>query len=263
MISTATADSTPSQPSPDRCDYLATRKSSMGSTYQAYFADPWTVANLARLRLEDAFRRVVLDSARGLILLMAPSHAHESTKELANRAVQEVADVLRLPCAPLGSTRWRGRGDPPGTGPEPDCCFYVGRSALAYWDAEERGEEASNDFVLSRPPELVVEVGVTHVDADKAEVYRRLGVPELWRVDRPQGVEPSVRFVSLQDAGGPQEVGASRILPDIDVALFAEVLRVVRRRRAELNVAGAVEDVLRASGIPSAQVPATEIRPPA
>ncbi len=31
------------------------------------------------------------------------------------------------------------------------------------------------------PPDLVVEVDITHTDINKLALYARLGVPELWR----------------------------------------------------------------------------------
>lgn len=37
------------------------------------------------------------------------------------------------------------------------------------------------DFTVDPPPDLVVEVDITHTDIRKNQFYASLGVPELWR----------------------------------------------------------------------------------
>ena len=44
----------------------------------------------------------------------------------------------------------RGRGDPPGTGVEPDCAFYVGERARGYCAAQTEGEDAVYAYAYLR-----------------------------------------------------------------------------------------------------------------
>ncbi len=71
-----------------------------------------------------------------------------------------------------------GSGDPPDTGMEPDCAFYVGERADAYSAALREGEAAAA-FLEYTAPDLVVEVEVTNADRGKAERYADMGVREL------------------------------------------------------------------------------------
>ena len=65
---------------------------------------------------------------------------------------------------------------------EPDCAFYVGERAKAYYAARDEGKAAVNAYVERVAPDLVVEVEITHADAGKAERYAAMGVRELWHL---------------------------------------------------------------------------------
>ena len=39
------------------------------------------------------------------------------------------------------------------------------------------------DLRSDPPPDIVVEVDITHTDIDKNRLYASLGVPEFWRFD--------------------------------------------------------------------------------
>ena len=103
----------------------------------------------------------------------------------------------------LRGTRWRDREGPEGTGAEADCAFYVGETAEAYIRAEALGDEQADAFTERHPPDLVVEINVSHTDEGKPAWYRRLGVTELWAVaagKSPDWLE--VEFLDLQAPGG-------------------------------------------------------------
>ena len=86
----------------------------------------------------------------------------------------------------LCSTCLRRRGDPPGTGMEPDCAFYLGERARAFRAAVARGVEAVDAFIERTAPDLVVEVGITNVDANKTERYAEMEVRKLRRPRSPR-----------------------------------------------------------------------------
>ncbi len=58
---------------------------------------------------------------------------------------------------------------------EPDRCYYIQNEALV------RGRTV--DLEKDPPPDLVIEVDITHTDIDKNSLYAVMGVPEFWRYD--------------------------------------------------------------------------------
>ena len=152
----------------------------------------------------------------------------------------------------LCSTRLRRRGDPPGTGMEPDCAFYLGERAREFRAAVARGVEAVDAFIERTAPDLVVEVEITNVDASKTERYAEMGVRELWRLRSPRkSWEFRAEFLALRPGSAPRRLDASEVLegltPDdvreaVDGAREGEtrddrtkaVERVVRRRQDDM-----------------------------
>ena len=125
----------------------------LGSTIHILRADAGTVAELAAIDWNRCFRRVCLDPVRGLITLMSPSRLHEDLTKNLDDIVDIAGSVLTGGSRGLLSTRLRGQGEPPGTGMEPDCAFYVGESARAFRDVLVGGESAAVAFMerVARP----------------------------------------------------------------------------------------------------------------
>ena len=190
----------------------------LGSTIHRLRADPETVAAVAGLDWNDRFRRVCLDPVRGVITLMAPSHSHEDLTGVFEDIVVLAAEAFGRAVKKLRSTRLRGEGDPPGTGMEPDCAFYVGDTALAFLDALAEGAAAAEAFLDRNGPDLVVEVEITHADRGKIERYGELGVREFWRLharkEKPAAL--TADFCSLGRGGAvPRRLEASVVLPGL------------------------------------------------
>ena len=160
----------------------------LGSTFHVLRADADTVAALAAIDWRRRFRRVCLDPARGVITLMSPSRLHEDLTTMLGDIVDVAAEILSGAGRGIGSTRLRGSGDPPDTGMEPDCAFYVGERARAYSVALREGEAAADAFLEHTAPDLVVEVEITNADQGKAERYAEMGVRELWRLHGRKGL---------------------------------------------------------------------------
>ena len=185
----------------------------LGSTFHILRADPETVTALAAVDWNRHFRRICIDPARGLITLMSPSFPHEDFTELLNDIVEIAGEKLAGTVRRLRSTRLRRRGDPPGTGMEPDCAFYLGERAKDFRTACAEGVEAAEAFIERTAPDLVVEVEITNVDASKTEHYAEMGVRELWRLhgDR-KSWEFRAEFLAPGPGSAPRRLHASEVL---------------------------------------------------
>ena len=130
----------------------------LGSTVHVLHADADTIADLAAIDWSRHFSRVCLDPVRGLITLMSPSFPHEDLATILDDVVDAAGSLIAGATKGLRSTRLRGRDEPPGTGMEPDCAFYVGARAKAYYAARDEGKAAVNAYVERVAPDLVIVV---------------------------------------------------------------------------------------------------------
>ena len=223
----------------------------LGSTFHVLRADAGTIAELAAIDWSRYFPRVCLDPVRGVITLMSPSRAHGDLSGILDQVVGAAGSVLTGAARGLGSARLRKRDEPPGTGLEPDCEFYVGERVGGYLAALAEGEEAADAYFERVPPDLVVEVEITHADAGKAERYGEMGVREMWRLHGRKGTrELRVEFLALRPGAPPRGIDVSAVLEGLtpgDVGEAVEsvrfgptpaahieaVTRIVRRRQRE------------------------------
>jgi Uma2 family endonuclease len=113
-------------------------------------------------------RMVYLD---GSLLLMSPSLRHENLKERFGLFVAEVVVGLSIPCILAGSTTLRRQVKRGGV--EGDQTYYFSNLSRI------RGKEKIN-LRVDPPPDLAIEVVVSHGADEAMEVYRRFKVPELW-----------------------------------------------------------------------------------
>jgi len=126
---------------------------------------------VAELELWDGIR-VTYDEGR--LEIMSPSSEHELSKELIPQIVRTLADKAGVVLESLGSTtyqqKWLRRGL------EPDCCFYV-------QNATRIVGVRRIDLKKDPPPDIAVEVEVSHSSETKLKIYAGIGVPELWLCD--------------------------------------------------------------------------------
>ena len=201
----------------------------LGSTIHVLRADAGTIAELAAIDWSRHFRRVCLDPVRGVITLMAPSRPHENLTSIFDDVVDVAGSALAGATMKLRSLRLRGQGEPPGTGMEPDCTFYVGERARGYYAALAEGEAAADAYVERTAPDLVVEVEITHADAGKAERYGEMGVRELWRLHGRKGTrELRAEFLALSPGSTPRKLAASKVLEGLTPDDVCEAVEGVR-----------------------------------
>ena len=202
----------------------------LGSTIYHLRANAATVAALAGLDWTSRFRRVCLDPVRGVVVLMVPSHLHERLTGVFDDIVDGAASEMDLASIELRSTRLREKGEPPGTGMEPDCSFYVGERAHAHLEALAESEGAADAFFEENGPDLVVEVETTHADEGKIERYGDMGVRECWQIHGKRGEEMlRADFSALHRGAPPRPLEASALLPDITPSDACQAVEGVQR----------------------------------
>ena len=239
----------------------------LGSTIHCLRADAETVAAVAGVDWNERFRRVCLDPVRGIITLMAPSRLHEDLGVVFEDLVDAAADVLSRTAKRLGSPRLRPEADPPGTGMEPDCAFYVGETAASYLDALAEGAEAADAFLERNGPDLIVEVEITHADRGKIERYADLGVREFWHLRARKDDPASLRadFFALERGVCPSPLEASEVLPGLTPEDVCEAVESVRLSRGLRDRRDAVARIVRHRQQASFRVreegPGDEVRP--
>jgi len=112
---------------------------------------------------------------RGVLEIRMPLAEHEEPKELIADFITSMADLLDIELRKLGALTL-ARADL-NRAVEPDTCFYIQNEALV------RGKNIN--LSIDPPPDLVVESDYTNSSLNKLEIYAALGVPELWRYQRP------------------------------------------------------------------------------
>lgn len=111
---------------------------------------------------------------RGTLQIMVTSFEHEALNRLIARLFETIAEELGIDYVNAGSTTFRSRTTERGF--EPDTAFYVRHAAAV---RNVRRIDLSRD----PPPDLVIEVDITHPSIDKLPIFAGLGIPEVWRFD--------------------------------------------------------------------------------
>lgn len=116
--------------------------------------------------------RVCYDQGRLEIARSTPWH--ENFKALISAFGFVLSDETGMALESRGSTtykqEWLGRGV------EPDGCFYIQNANRIIGVSEI-------DLRRDPPPDIVIEVDISHESAIKLPIYAGMGVPELWRYD--------------------------------------------------------------------------------
>ena len=236
----------------------------LGSTIHTLRADAGTVVELAAIDWNRHYRRVWLDPTGGLITLMSPSRLHEDLAKILDIVVDAAGSILAGAVDGLRSTRLRRPDDPPGTGMEPDCAFYVGERARGYRDALIEGEAAADAFLERTAPDLVVEVEITSADEGKIGRYGEMGVRELWRLHGRKGTrELRADFLALSPGSSPGELHASRVLEGLTPEDVCEAVEGVRFGLTLTERTEAVARIVRRRQLASVRVREEETAYPA
>ena len=115
----------------------------------------------------------------GKLLLVSPGEDHERSVRRLDVLLLAVCAAMRIKLRGYGSTLFRKPGLDHGV--MPDLTYYVRNEAAV------RGVRGKIDLTAYPPPDLAVEVVVTHGPHLSLEVCRELGVPEVWVYDVAEG----------------------------------------------------------------------------
>ncbi len=108
---------------------------------------------------------------QGMLEITMPSDHHEIYKKLLERMIETLTEELGLPAKSFGSTTLNR--DDLERGAEPDSCYYI--------QHVDQIEGRHMDLGTDPPPDLIVEVDISSPSGRRLEIYRQLGVPEIWR----------------------------------------------------------------------------------
>jgi Uma2 family endonuclease len=148
---------------------------------------------------------------RGTMEIMSPLPRHERFA----RALESLGDALNAELDAVvdtgfGSTTFRAEEAEAGF--EPDACYYIQN------EPRVRGKTRL-DLRVDPPPDVVVEIDLSHSSIPKLGLYARLRAPEIWRYDGD-----TVEILLL----GPEgyiPAAESRALPGVRAAALTELLR--------------------------------------
>ena len=126
--------------------------------------------------------------------IMSPSRSHELDKENIGRLLEAYLEEKRIRFWGLGSTTFKSKDKQ--VGKEPDKCYCI---------------DTDKDI-----PDLAIEVVYTSGGVDTLEIYKRLGVGEIWFW---QSQHLKV-YCLVNDSYQLQS--QSKLLPNLDLALLAQ-----------------------------------------
>jgi Uma2 family endonuclease len=153
--------------------------------------------------------RVRVSYNQGRLEIMTLSPIHEMYKDLILMIVRITADLTASELETRGSTTFKETSFAQGA--EPDTCFYV-------QNASQVIGLRKIDLSVAPPPDVVVEIDIGHESPRKPEIYRNLGVPEVWRYD-----EERLQMLTLT-AEGYVETPVSQAFPSLTAEALTRFL---------------------------------------
>ncbi|MGD1907298.1 MAG: Uma2 family endonuclease [Leptolyngbyaceae cyanobacterium] len=153
----------------------------------------------------------------GVLEITVPLEDHEFSGRLIERFILTLVELIGLRIKTMGSTTMNYAGLKKGA--EPDNAYYI--------QNQQRVKGRNVDFSQDPPPDLVVEIDITHTDIAKNQFYASLGVAEFWRFNGKVW-----RIYQLQD-GVYGEVEVSPTFPQIPKAQLYRFLELAKEDEIE------------------------------
>ena len=182
------SDYFPLQLESDRTSHIQNREEkyiTSGVTWQAYESLLSALGNTSSYRV--AYLLETLE-------IMSPSRSHELDKKAIARLLEAYLEEKRIRFWGLGSTTLKNKDKKAGK--EPDECYCIGTD--------------------KEIPDLAIEVVYTSGGVDTLEIYKRLGVGEVWIWQNEQFE------VYCLDGDNYQQQQQSKLLPDLDLISLSQ-----------------------------------------
>lgn len=148
---------------------------------------PWDTYVMLREGLDHTNLRMTY--LEGTLEIMSPSRRHELQKTQIARFLELFCLERDIPLYGYGSTTWRSEAQARGL--EADECYSRGEKDL---------------------PEIAIEVIVSRGLVDKLEVYRGLGIREIWLFQAG-----AYTVLTLRDTGYVK-IPSSEVIPEVDLS---------------------------------------------
>lgn len=167
----------------------------------------------------DDFAGLRLTYLEGTLEFFMPSRQHEAIKKMIARLVELYALETNTRLYAFGSETYRKEAKERGL--EPDECYCVGS--------------------VKEIPDLAIEVNLTSGSIDKLEIYRGLGVAEVWFWENARLM--IYHLQSKSDHAGEQKYIASdrsQALPNLDIELLIRCANIPDQHDAVLEFRQAI-----------------------
>ncbi len=145
----------------------------------------------------------------GDLEIMVLGYEHETLKARLSELVTEIARILEIDYENAASTTFRRESKKKGF--EGDATFY-------FKNAETIRRKTKIDLSKDPPPELVIEIDITHGSLSKFPIFADLGIEEVWRFDGE-----NVKFHRLQGKNY-KEISESVCLKNLKSKMVTELL---------------------------------------
>lgn len=169
----------------------------------------WKMYRRLRTIRENYKLRMTYD--RGKLEIMSPSPLHEGIAALLGKLITVWTLELKVPLRSCGTMTIRRAAL--NCGFEPDNCYYVQHEPQV-WDKKKI------NFKVDPPPDLAIEVEVTHKLGKKTEIYAAFRVPELWCWSKN-----TLKVFELSQEGEYVARETSLCFPTFPIAKAQEIVR--------------------------------------
>lgn len=158
----------------------------------------WQQYEILLATLGDDFPALRLSYLEGTLEIMTISPEHEELKKMIGMLMEAYFQETRTRFHAVGSATFRKAAKQRGL--EPDECYCLGQK---------------KEF-----PDIAIEVVISSGTIDKLEIYRGLGIPEVWVWENDYFSVYHLRSSPKYDL-----VENSELLPELDVSLIASYVR--------------------------------------
>ena len=146
----------------------------------------------------DQFPALRMTYLEGSLELMTTSPEHERLKKIIARLIEAFAEEVDIDLNGYGSATFRQKAVARGL--EPDECYSLGE--------------------LREAPDIAIEIVITSGGIDKLDVYKGLGVQEVWFWEN----QTFSLYGLIDPDSGYETLTTSRLLPQLDLATLAQFI---------------------------------------